>query len=371
MLENPTNPATTERVKRRSISADMVPLAPTTPTEMAEGWQIPAALVDSCSVKVFRCIEGTKQRELVGSMPVTRYDLAQIAGEFGPGKYLVCGSGRPISTRNATILVSDHLAAANGWGKLPEAQRVPEAYQAKAMETVNRAVELGVNPVDLAAMIQTAVDGALSKQPKAPDPMDQMRSMVSMFGMMNELRESARGLVDLAPAAPATGSTMADLIREMMPAVLPLVPQLIAALRPAPPALPARPTLPNAREKAAPALEAPSMPKIELNPTDQKLVGQAVMMLRPFLPMLRRMEAAMQDKSSADVAGDLIQWIPSGVFGAVVRLAELTKEHGPQLLAQLLAPEMGTPRWAEIVEELAAIILEAFKEDEPEGAHVE
>lgn len=380
-IDTTQTPVNTATRRKGTTDGDMTPSAPMDAADLVELWKIPAAEVDQCSVKVFRAIEGTRSREVVVYQPVMRYNLSELAGQYGPGLYLVAGAGRAIRTRNATIRISEELAAANGWGRLPVAKvpEVPAAYQGKALEVANQAMAAGVSASDLAVMIQAAVDNTMAKI-APPDPMKAMRDMVGMFSLMNELREKASGLVRLDPvdAAPAGGRTMADLFAELIPAVVPAIPQLLAAFRGpgmTPPQIATH--QPNARERQALPTTAPAvpahpagadMPPISITAEDQKAIGSAVMMLRPFVPMLLKMAEKMKDATPEEVAGGLIEWIPTGSWGAMMHLAELVRVQGPAVLGQLIAPELGTERWATVVSELTKIMHQAFEDHAETGA---
>ena len=104
-----------------------------------------------------------------------------------------------------------------------------------------------------------------------------------------------------------------------------------------------------------------------LSETDKQIIAGSVRMLRPFVPLLLKMDKGQPVDEMRD---DLLQWIPAGSWPGVVRLHELVLEHGPGLLGSLIAPELGNERWASVVQELAETMLSMMAGPEEEEVKV-
>lgn len=340
---------------------------PATGDDVAAAWGLGALEARSTSIQILRLRIGTRQWELIQRCPLPDYNLGRVAGDFGPGTYcvkLAPGCPAHLRNKNATINVSEELARENGWGKVeaPAAPQAPDVYALQAARTAQNALQRGVDPLDLATMIQTAVDRALQARGPAavpPDPMAQMQQMESMFSMMARLEKSVAARFGhkteedvpeqpwymglLQAATPVLGAIAANLT----------APRAAAVPQP-PPQNPGVPTLPP------PQAAAPEAPVYQYSEADKAILSPAAATLRPFLPHLANLD---KGQPASQLADELAPWIPPSLYGAVVRLSELAQQD-TAALAGVIGSNLATERWRDVIGALAATLGPLMQEGE-------
>lgn len=88
-----------------------------------------------------------------------------------------------------------------------------------------------------------------------------------------------------------------------------------------------------------------------LTPEEQKAIGGAVAMLRPFAAQLVDMAASSTDDQA--IVTELEAFIPSAMVGPLAALSAVVETHGPAVLGAI-HPALASDRWATILPKLIA-----------------
>jgi hypothetical protein len=357
----------------------ILPTTPSTAEELIDLWKIPSALTGSVSVHIQRQVLGTKDFELIeSSVPVTRYSMAGIAANYGPGNYYVRGSKNPWLGKAAKIVISEEYAAT----QRAERQTVqPPSVMDQAREVVvSRGIQqvsgaAGMDPaqfVDLVSRILDERDRAKAAANPPVDPLAGMKSLREQMAVMFEFQEMARkmgqGQAPIAEDAEAR-PWWADLARELAPVVAPLVQGLVNR-SPSPVAVPARPMTyaPTSQPIAKPAED------IIVNGTEKKTerillipeehrdsVMLGVTMLKPFAPFLISKNDGKRNEY--DLAVDLVGWIPDDAAQATMDLAVAAKM-SPDILGLIHEKMAGSPFWVAVLQEIQKLLIEKYGSDD-------
>lgn len=344
---------------------------PMTADELADQWNIAADDVETISVKVLRQVIGTREQELMDSVPLVDYDGQAVARNFGPGTYYLRPSGRQYAKNAAKLPISDALARSCGFGRIPVT-----AADVVAERTLRQAVAAPTDPADLLAAIQQVVrrEIAESRNPagipqvsQSADPFaamkQQFENMQSMMAFMGGLEERAIKTVEMrmgrADVSISPEDTNTSLLEKLLPKALDIFGEMMKNRNPAPPVAPTAPGQHQAQHQAAistavsqpatPIKEGPTLPT--LTQDEQKAIGGAVAMLRPFAGHLVGLTAG--PAVDADIVAELEGFIPAAMVPSLEALAAVVADHGPNVLAAI-HPDLATERWASILPQLVA-----------------
>ena len=356
----------------------ILPACPTTAQELVNSWEVSPADVESHGVLIFRQIMGTDTRELLARVPMTQYQLSEIAAKHGSGTYYIKGTAGRYERKAGKFSVSSDYAASCGYGRLPEP---PKPADVQAVRTLERAASGGsVDPVDLAAAIQRASEettrrilesygihgnpGTAPQGPTFQGMESQFQQVEKMYGFMERMEQRAMESVErrmgIAPTVKdeTDPNSWAGILSALAPVVLPFAQQLLsrAPIQAHQPVAAAQPVQP-AEQHSIPAGD--NMLRIDVPQEILDRIAPAVAMLKPFKAMLLNMDRP--DKAIADTADMLGGFIPPACYDAILALAEQAKTTGPEIM-RVIGPEFVTPRWVAIVDHIAG---EIKAEDEP------
>lgn len=363
-------PSTTEgnrknhETKRGQLEAvgKLLPACPMSPDELAEAWSVAADDAETITVKIQRYVVGTKELELVDSLPLTEFSGERVAGRFGPGNYYLRPAAGPYARHAAKLPISEALARNCGYGRI-----APSAQDLVAERTIRQATTGPTDPLDLVAAIEQVMDKRDRERGIMPmpvvhgvaqaDPMKtvetQMSQMMKMMEMIEGLNAKARetvraemGIIKPEAVEPSEGSFWIEMVKSALPTLV----ELIANRNPAPPvqAAPPPPMVVNPEPQPEPQPQGgPTMP--QLTPQEQSAIAGAVAMLRPFAGQLVAM--AKQTAGDGAIVAELEPFIPGGLVPSLADLAGVVATHGPAVLAGI-HPDLATARWAGILPEL-------------------
>ena len=348
----------------------LLPAAPMNPDELAEAWQVGRDDVETVTIKVFRQRLGTLEQELMESVPLVHYDGERVAGNFGPGTYYLRAAPGKYGRMGSKLVISEALARSCGYGRIPVT-----AADMQAQRTLRQAADGPTDPLDLIAAIETVLDRREAErnrgQALAPAPVDPLAAMrtqfeqiQSMMAFMGSLEERAiktvemrMGRQDFIPTAEDTNSS---LLEKLLPKALDIFGQMMANRNAAADPAPARVSVDQVRDQAERIKvvnptpqpqqpEAPPMPA--LTPDEQKAIGGAVMMLRPFAAQL--VDMANGPASDSEIVLELADYMPGPMIPSLKALAAVVAKHGPVALG-FINPGLATDRWTRILPALIA-----------------
>ena len=190
---------------------------------------------------------------------------------------------------------------------------------------------------------------------------EQIQSMMAFMGSLEERAiktvEMRMGRQDFIPTAEDTNSS---LIEKLLPKALDIFGQMMANRNAAADPAPARVSVDQVRDQAERIKvvnptpqpqqpEAPPMPA--LTPDEQKAIGGAVMMLRPFAAQL--VDMANGPASDSEIVLELADYMPGPMIPSLKALAAVVAKHGPVALG-FINPGLATDRWTRILPALIA-----------------
>lgn len=346
---------------------------PTDGRELVLLWEMPETALHSERVKIARYLPGTQQTQLVGDCPIVDFDLGQVTRDFGPGRYLLKPGPGQYSARTCTLNLSEEYARANGWRSVPMLpKQEPTATDAYLADRMTRATREALPAVDVATMIELAVQKALAAQPRAQTP-DPTTSVMSGFELAMTMMDKARNFVNPAAAVvEKEPASLGDALMAHGPQLLGILQQglsMLAAPKAAPavqPA-PARPQpMQTAPQPSAPVPTLPAGPhtrteeeamhEVEALHLDQETanaVGPILGVLNEFAPKLIHF-LGMPIPASA-LGAQLAGMIGPDLEESALALAEVVALKGPGILG-IRYPEMATPKAAEVVAACAAAL---------------
>lgn len=288
---------------------------------------------------------------MLDSSPLASWSLDMIAQRFGPGTYrLVCGNG-PSARKNSTVQVTPEFAESAGWAAPPPQVEAMNPLQLQARETFQRALQGPVNPIELAAMVQTAVESALEKRKPKDSGLD---ALMRGFELANTLQtralEQAKTVLGIAPnAAEPAEMGWPQVVMQVAPALIEGIKALALAPRPqeqkATPATVERPTLPPPQAEATVQQTDFPIPPEETRP----IIG----LMHQYAGMLRG--PLESPATPADLAGQLAGLVGPDLDPSVIATAAFVQANGPGILGNV-APFFATDKAAQVVMEWAKII---------------
>ena len=325
--------------------------------ELAEQWEIAADDADTIMVKILKQKMGTQEQELMDSVALVDYDGERIAANFGPGIYYLRPGGRKYAKNAAKLPISETLARACGYGRIPLT-----AGDAVAERTIRSAADGPTDPADLFAAIERIIDRREAEKarqtgiqgPGMADPMTAMKNQFeqiqTMMAFMASLEERAIKTVEMRMGKsefnPTVEDTNSSLLEKLLPKALDIFSQMMTNRNPViQPASVTRSTAPALEEKVNPTQDGVVMPA--LTQDEQKSIGGAVAMLRPFAPQLLTMTAL----SDSQIVAELEGYVPVGLVESLKALGLVVTAHGPTALS-VIHPGLATDRWAAILPKL-------------------
>ncbi len=356
------------RISRMQTAGRPLPGFPTTAEELVDVWDVPQEDVYGVSVKISRQKAGDQNVELIASVPVVEYDLAAIAGRYGPGLYFISGAQGKYRMNAAKMHISPEMAKENGYGRLPTT-----AQDVKAAETLRNAAQGPTDPVDLLASIERLVERKLQEsrpvqQPVVGGSMElQMASMFKGFELFATMEDKVLQMAERRAGMLAGKIVNAeepeggDMWSSIMKAItsetgMKIVGSFLNRSQ--------EPVVVQTPQAAAPqALPMETKPMPQLPPITREqgqAIAPAVALLKPLSGLL--VTAAKNDTRSAKEAADeLAGFVPPHAYESTVALDDLVKEKGPAVL-MAIHEEMGTPRWAELLSEIVKKLTEPSDE---------
>ena len=347
----------------------ILPNAPMTADELAAAWSVAADDAETITVKVFRYQIGTRDLELVVSVPLVSFDGEYIAGKYGPGTYFIRPAAGPYAKHAAKITMSEALARQAGYGRIQ-----PTAQDYQAERTLRKAVEGPTDPVDLLAAIEQVMDrreaekarqfGQVPQMNGQVDPIAAVRAQFeqiqTMMGFMASLEERAIKTVEMRMGRqeykPSDEDTNTSLLERLLPKALDIFGQMMNNRNPASVVSQAPPGQHQAQQYAEPPKvinppEPEALPMPNLTPAEQNAIGGAVAMLRPHGGTL--VQLAASGMNDDQIVAQLDPWIPSPMVPELAQLAAVVSQHGPAVLGTI-HPGLAVDRWATILPKLVA-----------------
>lgn len=319
-------------------------------------WNIPQEDWDKLTVKTSQLVPGTQRYELLRSDLPSQWALELVAREFGPGTYKIIAGAGPYRGLNTMVTVSTAYARAAGWEPAPAMPpATPSPLDLQASRTFMEATRGAVDPVNLAAMVQTAVDNALQRVQPKTEAVDPFTLIMRGFELANTMSakslEAAKGMLGVAPAAELTQRSWADVALELGPTLLGTLQQLVAQpqrpmpTQPPPPAQPQVPTLPNHQPETPAKLEAQPMYQPSLPPPPQEAV--------PLLKIMKQYAPMLRGHLDSPVTPDALAAQLAGLLGAdldpsVHAIADHVRTNGPGILAHA-DPYLATEKAAQVM----------------------
>lgn len=364
----------TEIVKNVGV---ILPACPTTAQELVNSWEVSPSDVEAHGVLIFRQIIGTDSRELLARVPMTQYQLSEIAAKHGAGTYYIKGTAGRYERKAGKFSVSSDYAASCGYGRLPEP---PKPADLQAVRTLERAAQGNpVDPLDLTAAIVRASEettrrildqyglrpggpGAAPVGPTFQGMESQFQQVEKMYGFMERMEQRAMESVErrmgLAPTVKPDEldpNSWAGMLQALAPVGVELARGLMSRGQAPAPVVPLQVRQPEPQT----IQPEENMLRIEVPQEILDRIAPAVGMLAPFKAMLLRLDNP--EKSIQDTAEALGGFIPPACYDALVTLADYAEAHGPEIL-RVIGPAFVSPRWAAILAHIAAEIKKADAE---------
>jgi hypothetical protein len=258
---------------------------------------------------------------------------------------------------NCRVTVAAQYAAAAGFQssyQTPQPQ-LPRISEVRALSATASALDgtRALTVADLASLMEMMADktaAAIRQAGPAPQMATDANNMMILWKAMNDMQKEARedtmrlvhSMQSRDPAEPA-GEAEPSWIGSAMQAL----PQVIAMFaKPAPP-----PTL--AGPPPAPAAPETAMINIPLTEVEAEPFRGPLALLRPFVPLI--LQSLDASPSVADVANNLVDWIPARLEDTLVQLDRFTSERGAGVLG-LVSPLLANPRGVELIHHLATLL---------------
>lgn len=342
---------------------------PTDGRELVALWDLPGDAFTSQSVKLARCIPGSQQTELLRTMPISNYNMEDLAGEFGPGRYQLKPGPGLYSHKLCTLNISTEFARSNGWQDMPPApiQRQQGASDMWMREQMARSTQGPMNPVDMATLIELAVSKAVAQ--RAPVQENPVAPIMSGFELAMQMMEKARSFVNPVQEVIKEPASIGDALIGSLPSILDTLRMGITAFAantaPKPEPAPA-PAHHSVKVIAAPASMPEPEPKIEetmpehhfpqLDQPTIDAITPIVSVLKEFAPKL--VSFLVMPVPASTLGSQLSGMIGPDLEASTVALAEVVAVHGPGILGEI-HPEMATEKAAAVV----AACAEYFKQE--------
>jgi len=315
-------------------------------------WDIPSEDWDKLTVKTAQFIAQSQQLTILRSNLPTDWQLEDIARDFGPGQYRIQAGPGPYRGRNTTINVDARFAREAGWEPAPPMpQPIPTPQDQLAARTFQQATQGAVDPVSLAAMVQTAVQNAMAHaQPAAVDPLAMVLKGFELANTMtSRSMELAKGMVGV-PDPKDGPRDWPDVIMELGPKLLDTLQGIVPLLRPTPPA--AAPVAGHVQPVTTqqtlqtgnpPEHTVPNPPQLPQPPTETvpllRLMQMNAALLKPYLA---------GPASAEDLAQQLSGLVGPDIDPAVHATAAHVEQYGPAILAHA-DPTFATARAADVI----------------------
>lgn len=339
-----------------------LPSCPMTPEELMDAWSIGQNDAMGVTVKVLRQVVGSEALELVDSIPLVEFDARRLAANFGKGRYLLRPAAGTYAKCSAVLPISEELARACGWGRLPAT-----AQDMTAERVVRAAAEGPTDPLDLMAAMERLMDRKLAERTASPvgavaafDPMtamnNQMAQMTAWMGFMDRMEAQMQARVErrMGVAPEPAPESHTSLLETLLPMGLKILDRMTSG--PAMP--PQRPTLPPAQAiqqaaDSAPAAAPGGITLPDMTNEERQALAISAKMLGPFAPQL--LELGNSQATEEQIVGELEGYIPGHMIGPLVTLAAAIGKHGPGLLA-VIHPGLAVPKWGGILQKLAVAL---------------
>lgn len=351
-----------------------LPSCPMTPEELMDAWSIGQNDAMGVTVKILRQKVGTEALELVDSIPLVEFDARRLAANFGHGRYLLRPAAGTYAKCSAVLPISDELARACGWGKLPAT-----AQDMTAERVVRAAVEGPTDPLDLMAAMERLMDRKLAERAVAApgaaaafNPMEamnaQMAQMTAWMGFMDRMEAQMQARVERRMGVdpePAPSSHM-TFLESLLPLGLKILDRMTSgpAMTPQRSATtPQRPTLPpladppladpQAADHPAQVAATGGSAMPELTNEERQAVALSAKMLSPFAPQL--VELGNSPATEEQIVGELEGYVPDHMVGPLTTLAAIITKHGPGVLG-IIHPGLAVPKWGVVLQKLAVAL---------------
>jgi len=364
---SPVVPVTDPPDSIPAIPERFMPSMPTDGRELMQAWELPSEAWESTTVKTTRAIRGTQQMELLASQTLADWSLDELARLFGPGTYRVQAGPGPHYRKNSTITVSREYAANAGFSSVP-VQTDP--LQLQAASTFQKAQAGPVSPVELAAMIQTAVNNAQAQNQTRPD--SYMEAIMKGFDLANSMSmkamESAKTMIGIPSYArdAIMGGEVSwpQVVLELAPTILGTLSQVFThaqatqpqpgtTIQTQPQSQPsqAMPTLPPPQGAQAMTPNPPQAPSNFPPPPPET---------QPVLALMSNYAGLLQGHLSGpepaeSLAEQLANLVGPALDPSIIALAEYVKANGPAILGNA-GPAFATDRAASVVIEWARVL---------------
>lgn len=368
MVRQSETPSASERGTQTGQVPDTgarIPSSPITASDLADQWEVHPDAWQEVSVKVQRPMQGRRTVELVGVYPLAEYSLSAIAAEFGPGNYVISGTGRH-ARNSASVWVSEEFARANHWSREPAQLPTPSGLMAsRAFEHVAKGGQVGMD--GFALVLERMMDNQarqmerlerLVLEKNAAPAVDPMAALAPALSLISAVQQNAFSMFSalaqgkVPEVAEDAKPWWADIAAAAIPAVADVA-KAFSARRPGAAALPAQqpqaqalPALPAQQPQAQPApnLEAPPMAAQIVHPSPLDAIPTA--MLKQAAPSLAQAAANIPD--DAVLADLIVNQIPPAMYPSLEKLNEAVKVSGPDALA-FMGPEFVSERWPRVL----------------------
>lgn len=324
---------------------------PTCGQDLMAEWDLPPVAATNGRVKVLRKEYGSNMLTLVGEVQVADYSLADVAASWGPGEYVVQLAADPSrlwKTRSAQVRVAPEYAQGCGWSPMaatPIQVSPPGAQTLRSYSALSDAAQGKgqLAPLDVAAIVEATAarvaEQMAARFPPVPQaPAQDYSQTFALFNALQSLTEKAverdralyMGATKLAMGGGGETS-WAEVVREALPSLVGVVGQIGAAIvggrAPQPPMLE---DVVDDEPEPQP-IQPPEEPlAINITLEDRSYLAPAIGMLTPFVDhILNVLETAGVEPAAAELA----QYIPRIMAPRLVRLVDLAREHGPDVLA--------------------------------------
>lgn len=332
------------------------PALPDDGRELMMAWEVPTEDWDKLTIKTTQFDPGIQRLRLLRSSLVTEWFLRDVAADFGPGTYKIQAGPGLYRGRNSTITVSQEYARESGWESAPPMPVAPQTpVEIQAQRTFRDATLGAVDPVNLAAMIQVAVDNAIQKaQPRQEiNPID---LVLRGFQMANEMTtksmETARGMLGINQPETMAQPTWADVamgVVKELPTIMGALGSAMAATRPTP----MTPTQPPPQTQQREAIQM--KPETPTGPEEQiKQLPPPPPATIPLLKMLKQFWPMLQPHLDGPAEPEVLAQELSGLAGpnldpAVHATAEHLKQYGSSILGHAVPQLMTSDKAASVI----------------------
>lgn len=359
----------------RTDTARFVSEYPTDGRELCQLWDMPAECLQSEMLKIALYVPGTQQTELKDSIVLGSYHMEDVAGTFGPGRYLLKPGPGQYRAKTCTLNISESFARTNGWREMPtlpppRRERFVSPTDMFIQDRMNQSSQGPISPVDMSTMMELAITKALAAQNASRPQTDPVAPIMSGFELALTMMEKAKGIVNPGAVVEAEPLTLADVALKHAPDILGILKQGLAmfsaaAAGPAPQAPPPVKVVnpaPQAPHQPAPqpaqpeerSMEAPNLlPLPELTQEQVEAVTPILGTLNSFAPTL--IQFLESDKTADELGSMLAGMIGPDLEDSAIALSEIVQAHGPNILG-IRYPALASEKAAMVVHVTAAKI---------------